>query len=426
MKKIFLLTILVTGFSSCSNYSDSNELNVSNNVNNTSYLRSYEDALNIANNVVFDNEKGDNTRSVVQRHKVKDYTIYTPYSQTRSCADADVSFYIINYDDNKGFAMISTDKRATPVYAYSDTGNIDINQVVENAGWDDFIEAATDYYKLELKVDTTSLVPTDKDPVKIYGDAAAAITQVINGVECKVTTSLLNPQYKGSVLSTKWAQRSPYNYYYPQDGNLVYTYNGKTATGCVPVALGQIMAYYRHPVSYNGYVYNWNEISSKPEYDKDEFTTASLNTAHLIHDIAIAGDAVIGNGASMYFSGALQVMDKFEYKYKYSNFNYDNLKQSIERNRPVFVVGWDENNNEKGHAWIVDGIKEMSEYKIYHRPNPPYEVFNTEPTGNTVCYYHCNWGWGGKDDAYCLNVFIPNNKWTLSHNPRIIYDIQKK
>ena len=62
------------------------------------------------------------TRSA--ERKVKSTEIYVAKPATRSTESTEVSFYLINYENNEGFAMVSTDSRATPVYAYSDKGNL--------------------------------------------------------------------------------------------------------------------------------------------------------------------------------------------------------------------------------------------------------------------------------------------------------------
>ena len=56
--------------------------------------------------------------------KVKSTEIYVAKPATRSAEGTEVSFYLINYEDNQGFAMVSTDSRATPVYAYSVEGSL--------------------------------------------------------------------------------------------------------------------------------------------------------------------------------------------------------------------------------------------------------------------------------------------------------------
>ena len=66
------------------------------------------------------------TRSA--ERKVKSTEIYVAKPATRSAESTEVSFYLINYENNEGFAMVSTDSRTTPVYAYADEGNITANR----------------------------------------------------------------------------------------------------------------------------------------------------------------------------------------------------------------------------------------------------------------------------------------------------------
>ena len=82
--------------------------------------------------------------------KVKSTEIYVAKPATRSAEDTEVSFYLINYEDNEGFAMVSTDKRTTPVYAYSDEGNLTAEDLETNPFLKIFIEGSIENYQTEI------------------------------------------------------------------------------------------------------------------------------------------------------------------------------------------------------------------------------------------------------------------------------------
>ena len=83
--------------------------------------------------------------------RLKNHTLYKVLSGTRSAGEpCDVAFHIINFEDNQGYAIVSADSRATDVYAFSPTGNIDINEAMENPGFRIFLSGATANYKDEI------------------------------------------------------------------------------------------------------------------------------------------------------------------------------------------------------------------------------------------------------------------------------------
>lgn len=381
------------------------------------YTRSYDSALKIAEQVVFG--KQQSTRSAMP--VVKNHYMYSPTLSTRSNSnDPQVLFHIINFEDNKGFAMISADKRTTPVYAYSDSGNLNLTDKPTGTGMDVFLSAAAVHYRAQIR-DTSKFVLKPIDPGLIYGDVAYAATQEIDGVLCKVTQHR-DSTCVGDYLKFKWRQGKPYNYYFRKllKKDSTYHNGGRAAVGCSSVALGQIMAYHKKPASYNGKTYDWKDMTDRSYYLASETSGAALKVAELLHDIAFAGNAIEGVSTSMTVSGALQVLNKFGYSYSVSEFLPENIYLSLGRKCPVYICG--DTFEGSGHSWIVDECEKIEERTNYHRPDPPYTIFKSSVS--TSYFYHCNWGWGYTGmDGYYLNVFeAPNGKF-FNYNMVIVYNI---
>ena len=77
--------------------------------------------------------KGDNPKKEVEKIEI-----------VRNKSNKDI-FHVINYKNNKGFSIISADKRLTPVLAYSDKGFFSIQDTVLNNGlkiWFSIVEEA--------------------------------------------------------------------------------------------------------------------------------------------------------------------------------------------------------------------------------------------------------------------------------------------
>lgn len=56
-------------------------------------------------------------------------------TQTRSNDESSsYGYYILNFEDNAGFAIVSADRRRNDLYAISDEGSLHLSDTLENAG----------------------------------------------------------------------------------------------------------------------------------------------------------------------------------------------------------------------------------------------------------------------------------------------------
>ena len=382
------------------------------------YFRNYEAALDIAKKQIF----GSETRTV-SIPKVREHYVYKPSPLTRNVTDTvDVAFHVINFENEQGFAIISADKRAVPVYAYSEEGNINLYDAVEESGWGYFMDMAEKHYTSTLALDLPPFINPQDSAIggPNYGDIPQLAIDYLNGVRCRVRTTDTYYNY-GTRLSTLWDQCSPYNYYYPQVSNGYHYNDYKNDTGCTPIAIAQIMAYYQYPESYNGHIYNWDEITSKGHYSLQEYTQASLNTAQLIYDIAVLADTDIYNTSATPFNNVKGVFNNMGYQATAASFSTEKVINSIHDNKPIYIRG--SRQNEIGHAWIIDEHRHKESTTTYYYDEPPYDIYYEG--SNTYHYFHCNWGWGegGNSTAYCLNVFEAPSGYTYSQSPKIVYNI---
>lgn len=170
--------------------------------------------------------------------------------------------------------------------------------------------------------------------------------------------------------------------------------------------MAQTMAYHRHPQSYNGHIYYWDNILNKnyvPLYilSGDVEAGKAYSVADLVHDI---GELVHMNygvdGSSAKMSECPLALLKLGYMCSsVKDFDYSDVAQSIRLNGPVLMCG---NNvyNGMGHAWVVDGS--YSKHKLYsYYKAGTWEKVKTK-RGLDENYIHCNWGWGGSGNGYFL------------------------
>lgn len=102
----------------------------------SSFIVSPDSAIAISNQAIRAISENSETRSSQSKRQVNSVKLVNLASNvaTRSQNGNAInsSLYIINYKDNKGFAIVSSDKRLRPLYAISDTGNIAISDTITN------------------------------------------------------------------------------------------------------------------------------------------------------------------------------------------------------------------------------------------------------------------------------------------------------
>ena len=300
----------------------------------------------------------------------------------QTCADmsvkgADTLFYVFNADD--GFVVISGDKKAVPILAYSTESAYDADNVIPPVKmWLDSYQRQLTAIREDVSCMQSAFVGKAweelQQPVKIR----------------KTPTSEPVP-----LIKSKWGQGKFYNYYCPLDekGN-----NGRVVTGCVATAMAQLMYYFRFPEKGTGsYSYTWEpygELSAdygNAVYDYssmvDKPTDINPSIAELMFHCGVAVDMEYGpDGSGMTNHSAADVLveyfkfspqTRYVFRY-YTHLDWDSLIVShIDNKIPLYYAGWGEDN--AGHAFICD-------------------AYQTDSNGNY--YYHFNFGWEGNQDGY--------------------------
>lgn len=368
--------------------------------------RSMHDAMDIASNFLF---KDHNITRATE--PLASSYIWSPKDE------GGLFFYIINYENENGFVIVSSDKRATPVYAYSYTGNLD-PEAIPNTGVELLLNSAIDCCQSEiLSTDTLSYTSFQlMDPTT--GPQSWLISSY-NGEECYLEIINHNTM-KNPLMSTTWAQCNPYNYYCPNALKEKWEYRGKTSAGCGPVALAQVMRYHEHPTSFNDTILQWNQMND--DYSVFSSPTSAVEAARLIYMIAIDAHAVFGDKDSISTSTTLgnlkSTFEHFGYSLSVSNsFIPQRITNSILDNKPVVIFATHQETR-KGHAWVIDGCQIVESRYIYRKRTFPYDEIASE--GHAQRYYHCNWGGGANNgDAYYLASFRG-----YSEGISFFYDIQ--
>lgn len=399
-RKFFLFAVvamILVAIAACSKDEPGVEVIVPQQEQMDSYRVSVDEALRSAETIL---RAGDrDTRSDARR--VKSTELYVAKPATRSNENTEVSFYLINYEDNAGYALVSTDERTTPVYMYAEDGNITTEAFEEVPPLAIFMEEAVANYEAE--------VANYDEPEDIYFPPGMdGLMGKIDGILCYINNDTIQSSKRLPRL-TSWRQTAPYN-------DLCYN----KLLGCVPVALGQIMAYYRLPESYYGYSFNWTAmLHSNIISCVDE--VGAQHIKRLLERIGRAAgiryeESNCDSGSSN--QKALEALMAFGYDGTlYDGFVSYYAISDLENNRPVYSSGFHYQTGE-GHAWMIIGYNRTQYVTRYHFTEPPYNLYKTETKGE-ILYFEHNLGTGGGETAFLLEP----TELEYRNNRGLIYNI---
>lgn len=289
----------------------------------------------------------------------------------------DTLMYLINFENNQGYALVSADKRTDQVYAIIDEGALSVDTIdkVNNPGF--HIALQNSIAKIH---DDINFFDEEKDVVKTYS-SANSYTQTIRPLLC-----------------VKWGQRAPYD-----------TYCNGFPTGCVITATSQILSYYQTLTSVQWYYspdgssgasnLKWSKIVSDSEggdkYGRlflHEAYSSSNQVAHLMRYLGISFRASYSSdGTGAYNENAVAWMQTTGKLYSTTNllyYNSDLIVTSLNSGKLIYISAFDYDYsvNGVGHTWVLDGL-----HRIFENGN------------ETARYVHCNWGWDGWCDGYFLD-----------------------
>lgn len=381
---------------------------------NTHYVP-YEDALQKALSILSASQPQTRAKALrVKAHQEfsagRDLAVLTRSIDAYSDS-IDVRFHVINFEDNAGYALVSADDRTSPIYAYSTEGNMNLEKGIEETGLSVFMKGAIAHYIHEVEMASVGgPFPYNPDPIGNDSMLLYPITY-FNGQYC-YTRYTENTQRVPALTSTAWDQCSPYNFCCPNIDNQNPGYEGRAATGCVTIAIAQIMAYHRFPL-----LWDWDSILSSPSYYTHNNISDSILAPYIL-DIANSADVSWGPSSPSNISKARNAFISWGYSLSTAqDFNRTNVINSLLENLPVYCQG-------SGHAWVIDGYSHTSLIATYYELDPPHNQVGQETSsGNT--FYHCNWGWGeGGGNGYYLDTFEHSDNVNLNENNKILHSIQ--
>ena len=308
------------------------------------------------------------------------------------------AFYVFNTTD--GFVIVSADDCETPIIGYSHEGRFDPNNVpLQMVGYlQDFVNRIQ--YGIENQIVDDEFTTKQWELVKATGQ--------LN--EAKHTKSV------GPLLTEKWNQGCRYNSLCPEmQGPCDHS-----EAGCVAVAMGQIMHYWKYPATgfgshsytnsgitlsadFGNTTYDWEHMpdsltENSSEAEIEAVATllfhcgVSVDMRYTTHS-SLANSSDVPNAMMLYFSYSRRI--HLEKRDDHSDEEWLSLlKNNLDLQRPVYYSG---RGGQGGHAFVCDGYDSND-------------------------MLHFNWGWGVANGYFALGSLNPLGL-DFNNNQSAILDI---
>lgn len=390
---------------------------------------SIEEAIEIAYNM------GEQFSPATSRatHSISQENVKIVVGKASRSEASDTLLYIVNFNDNQGFAIVAATNIEQPEIAYIPSGNYDPNQLSEVEPFEEYMKLAMNYVEDQnnslRSVGIVELQPVGKfgwDDTVYYAD-------------------------KKHALKISWGQSGSYGQYCP---------NRKS--GCVPTAIAMLIAYrnksdiigsdpttemhytfpnrdidsefihwaevYKHV---SGAYFDAHGVDRKGVCTESNITNTHKTIARLMRQIgADLETEYIGTG---YIGAVSNTMSDKIYPYVKKIFPYyraQDIKnyyegaceEWINRSGLCIMMGINKDNN--GHCWICDGYLH-SHINHYVREDIFAGSTSVNPPGlvryvkieEVKQFVYLRWGWDGEfDGMYNGSVFELKDDCRVTHN----------
>lgn len=369
------------------------------------YFVSLEEAESIVAQLEFEKSKGD-----ISGKEIGDQKTIKKIKGSKSFLDINgiAAGHIINFEEG-GFVIISADKRTEALMAYSNENEFSTNLDSVPPGPRGWLLMASNYisdlrskvsyndsldfrYSNSWQISELENVMADRKSLDFSGKLETSAIECYYPGYPPGCTSICQDTYytKGPLLQTEWGQEDGFNNYLPFK-SCTTTFNGRSLTGCVTIAMAQVMRYHQEPSSR----YNFSAMPLG--------SVGSNETSRLVRDIGNSlnvnygcnatwvNPGVIDGGFGLFFYTDVVYED-------YDNYDYTTIKLDLNRNLPVLLEGKEKplisfDFSHLWHVWVCDGYKTR------------YDCQN----GIGYLYFHMNWGWLGKYNGWFgVNDWNPN------------------
>jgi len=306
-----------------------------------------------------------------------------------------IPMYAVNLKPG-GWVLVSGDDKAIPVLGYSVSGSFD-SAASREEGVGDWIR----HYSR-----TMSDVANDRSLIRnAHWDG--------NAGSYRLKSSAITPI--APLIAVKWDQDNSWNIYCPVDETGP---GGRAFVGCVGVCMAQAMSVYHYPVkatgdktyyhSTYGTIVLHYERESPYEWDSMSLNTPDVYNSELLYHCAVSVGMDFGaDGSSAQTKNVPTALARYFKYYSGTRYvtRYDDdstwtnlLIDELSAGRPVIYSGFPEDDS-PGHAFNIDGV-------------------------DTRGYFHLNWGWSGKYNAYYLINNLRPGTFSFNRNQGAVINIR--
>lgn len=331
------------------------------------------------------NQARDIAQNIAKLQSKNTQDVRSAKAANRPDDDDQQPYYIFNYDSGSGFVVISGDDEMPDVIGYSDTGNIDEDNLpVAMKGYLEQYAYTLEYYQ-QYPDERNAMLRTHSQPMRSY---AAAPT--------------VKP-----LMSSLWGQGAPFNNLTPE-----YSEGAKCAIGCTATSMAQILYYYKYPeqlledipsyvssslnltmpVIEKGVKYDWSNMKYSYSEYYNEIQAQAVATLMWHCANAIRTNFYQESGADAQYAVTAYKkqfgMDKELVGLTFGEYYtaeewVELLNNELINGRPIQYGASNNPNSYSGHSFVIDGV-------------------------NSDGYYHVNWGWDGTSNGYFdINVMKP-------------------
>lgn len=336
-------------------------------VNDDPYFVSLDDAIKQAE-AFYEKIGQEVTRTGKERkvQNVQNVNLLKSSTRTRSSAEyVNPSLYLVNFEDNAGFALLSSDNRLPPIFGISEKGSLYMQDTIENKG------------------------------LAIVMERIAKNIEYFDIHETHETRSISNPIFIPPMLASgvsEWHQGRPFN-------ELCFTSTGQQAyVGCTAIATAQIISYYNWPEEIGNLALDWPEIKIQKEADySTQYLLSELGSPQYLNiHYGQKLSYISSDSLNICFRRAFQKLNYYD-PWDFKNFNLLLVNSEL-RNGPIIVKGeallapipYILKNT--GHTWVIDG-GEFGEKTLLHcvwglgeYKNNGYFLFGYIDTDSDVVY----------------------------------------
>lgn len=326
--------------------------------------------------------------------------------------------YVVNFANNKGFAVVSTAQLGENLLAVSDSGSYDANLINEIPGLSLWMNNAIAYAEAKETLSQDSLYKPlfPKDP----------IDGRIQNKEWNDTTShvYISPQ-----LPIAWGQGNG-NITDINSPNCEGLYFSNGICGCGTLAIAQICAGLEYPNSLNEiypgvgtlHAFDWDAITRHKAKQINIFTGKELESGKCsesnqakTHESIARLCQIIGNYGHAKPNGKetgmteTNILGAAKLIFGYDNVSHPWMKLSIGAHFPkgvmAIIIGESKYDGESAHAWVCDGCEHIYYTHYFATRKDDIHPWQIQSSADSESHYlHFNWGWNAAGNGWFYSI----------------------